>query len=152
MRNTCKVVLLLVALSVSLNWRVLAQENSQSPVGTWRLIIQIGDDAPTQELASFTRDGRVLNTYATFEGIPASSRWGEWRRYRGGLETTNYTILEANPDAGLLRARCNMKIIADGTEMSGHCLAELIDGEGHATAKLAEFPLTAKRLPIVPLE
>jgi hypothetical protein len=152
MGNTWKAVLLLAVVALLADLRVLAQENSQSPVGTWRLIVQIGDDAPTQELASFTRDGRVLNTYATFEGIPASSRWGEWRRSSGGLEFTNYTILDSNPDAGLLRARCNLNIGPSAAVMTGNCVADLIDGEGHVTATLVEFPVTAKRLPIVPID
>jgi hypothetical protein len=131
---------------------VAAQDSSQSPVGTWQVVLKFPDGAQSQELLSISRDGRVLTTLFPPTDTPGSSRWGEWRRRGGAIDYTSYTILSANPDSGFLRARCRLSMESGGKTMAGNCAAELTDVDGNVIKSLTTLELTAKRLPLVPLD
>ncbi len=129
-----------------------AQASSQSPVGTWQFVLKFPDSSESRELLTFSRDGRALTTMFPIADVPGSSRWGEWRQNGGAMDYTSYTILSEDPNAGFLRARCRLSMGSEGSKMSGNCVAELTDPDGNVSVSLATFEVTAKRLPLVPLE
>jgi hypothetical protein len=129
---------------------VEAQDSSQSPVGTWQVVLKFPDGGQSQELLSLSRDGRALTTLFPLADTPGSSRWGEWRRRGGAIDYTSYTILSADPDSGFLRARCRFSMESGGKTMAGNCAAELTDVDGNVIESLTTLELTAKRLPLVP--
>jgi hypothetical protein len=148
-----KSTLLWIALSVALfaSMPARAQDVSQPPAGTWQVVLTFPDGSQSQELLTFTRDGRALTTFLPIAETPSSSRWGEWRRNGGLIDYTSYTILSADPSSGFLRGRCRLILTNAGGGMTGNCAAELIDPEGNVELSLTTLELSAKRLPLVPL-